>query len=419
MKLKTFIAATGLAVLFAVSAFAQNGELKKAQEAFDKYQGLRGSSMQLATPLLTQAKTSIDKAATNDKTATLPQTYALKAAIYASLAMDDKEEATSVPSFTTGAEALKKAKELDTKQENAKTIEFATAALWQTKLNMGVKYYNDKNYPKAYESFQAYKELAPDDATGIYYSGIVAKLNNDLPGAIDNYKKLLTTSFTGKDTAYLEIANLYLMSKDTTSALTTMAEAVEKYPKNNELRKTEIEIGLKANKLQQVVGKLQAAIANDPGNKTLYYYAGLADALSADALQKKISKTKDPVALKALQAEKADHLAKATVMYKKAVELDANYFDAVLNLGYVTLNPAIDTYNAAQQLPASKQKEYDAALAKATQQFEVARPYLEKATQLDPKSIDAWANLKTYYVGVQNTAKANEITKKIAELEKK
>ena len=120
-----------------------------------------------------------------------------------------------------------------------------------------------------------------------------------------------------------------------------------------------------------------------------------------------------------LQKEKAGNYEKAAEMYKKAIEIDPNYFDAVLNIGYVILNPAIDTYNAAQQLPAAKQKEYDAALLKSKAQFDAAKPYLEKATELQPNTVDAWKNLKTYYIGVQNAAKANEIQKKIDELETK
>lgn len=418
MKLKTLFAATGIAVMFTASAFAQKGELTKAQESFEKYKGLRSSSMPLAKPILATAKTSIDKAAANEKTATLPQTYALKAAIYASNAMDDSVETTSAPLFTIGSEAFKKAVELDTKKENKELTEFAAAALWQAKLNTGVKYFKEKDFAKALENFQTYRDYAPTDTNGMSYSGIAAKNANNAPAAIENYKKLITSDFKDKDGVYMELSNIYLTQKDTTSALNLMGEAVQKSPKNADLRKAEIEIGLKANKLQVVLDKLTAAIANDPNNKTLYYYAGLADALTADAIQKKIVKNKDAAAIKAMQTEKGEHLTKATAMYKKAVELDPNYFDAILNLGYVVLNPAIDTYNAAQQLPQSKQKEFDAALAKAAQQFEVARPYLEKATQLDPKSLDAWTNLKTYYVGVQNAAKVTEVTKKLAELEK-
>jgi hypothetical protein len=103
-------------------------------------------------------------------------------------------------------------------------------------------------------------------------------------------------------------------------------------------------------------------------------------------------------------------------MYKKALEIDANYFEANLNLGYVLLSPAIDTYNAANQLPANKQKEFDAAVAKSNEMFDLAKPYLLKAVDIDPKSTDALENLKTYYLGKRDVTNANLIKAKIEAL---
>ena len=84
-----------------------------------------------------------------------------------------------------------------------------------------------------------------------------------------------------------------------------------------------------------------------------------------------------------------------------------------MNLGYDLINPAIDTYNGANQLPANKQKEYDVQIAKANALFDLAKPYLLKAVELNPKSVDALANLKTYYIGKKDMANANDIQKKI------
>jgi hypothetical protein len=55
-----------------------------------------------------------------------------------------------------------------------------------------------------------------------------------------------------------------------------------------------------------------------------------------------------------------------------------------LNLGYVIISPAIDAYNAANKLPTNQQKAYDAAMAKANAQFDLAKPYLLKAVELNP-----------------------------------
>ncbi len=80
--------AAGLLGLISAGAFAQKSELSNAQTKFDDYETTRGvpAMVARANTSLTDAKTSIDKAAANEKTASLPQTYALKGAIYSSLA---------------------------------------------------------------------------------------------------------------------------------------------------------------------------------------------------------------------------------------------------------------------------------------------------------------------------------------------
>ena len=420
MKIRILFVSAGLATLFAAPVFAQKGELSNAKSAFETYDALRAANNgPLVKSSLSKAKTAIDKASQNEKTSALPETHALKAVIYAHTALADTIESTSAPIFAAAEEALVKAKELDTKKENEKFFTSAEAALAQGRLNAGVSFYRDKKFDDAYKAFDSAQKYAKGDTSSIYYAGISAASAKNYKAAIDQYKKLLPINFSEKDKVYMDLASLYLSEKDTINALNIAAEAVQKFPTNAELRKREIEISLQTGKVQQVLDKVLAAISNDPKNKTLYLYAGLTYSQAAEANATKISKTKDAPLLASLQKEKADNYAKAAEMYKKAIEIDPSYFDAVLNIGYVTLNPAIDVYNAAQQLPATKQKEYDAALAKAKAQFDTAKPYLEKATELQPNSADAWKNLKTYYIGVQNVPKANEIQKKIDELESK
>ncbi|SDD23739.1 Tetratricopeptide repeat-containing protein [Mucilaginibacter pineti] len=413
MKIKLLMA--GLLGLVSATAFAQKGELNNAKSEYEKYEGLRGQKLMIAmaNTSLTNAKTSIDKAAANEKTAALPQTYALKGVIYSCLAVQDSVPATSFPLFTTADEALKKATELDTKGESKGYIHTGTVNLAQYQLTKGVAEYQAGKYDLAYHSFDYYRTVLPEDTNAIYYTGLAASNAKNYPAAIANYTKLLTTNYSKVQTAYVDLSSVYLASKDTTGALKIVADGVAKYPNNLDLRKREIEISLAANKQKEIVEKIQTALAADPKNKTLYYYAGLTYSQTAEAIVKEQGKAKDAATKATLQAQKVEAYNKSAEMYKKAVELDPNYFEANLNLGYVILNPAIDSYNAANKLPANKQKEYDAAIAKANAQFDLAKPYLVKAVELQPKSVDALTNLRTYYLGKKDDANAASIKKQI------
>ncbi|WDF53600.1 tetratricopeptide repeat protein [Mucilaginibacter sp. KACC 22063] len=412
MKIGIFM--TGLLSVVATATFAQKGELSNAQSELDKYEASRQNSITaaLATQSITNAKTSIDKAAANEKTAALPQTFALKGAVYSALALRDTVPATSAPLFSTADEAQKKAIQLDTKGENKKLIDYTNRNLAQYQLTKGVKEYQAKKFGDAYKSFDYYRTIMPEDTNAIYYTGLAAVNSENYPAAITNYNKLLTTNYSGKDKIYQDLTSIYLASKDTAGALKIADEAVAKFPNNGEFRKRAIEIELQSGKQQEVLSKITSAIAADPKNKTLYYYAGLTYSGLAENAAKSL-KAAAPAAKAALQKTKEENFTKAADMYKKALEIDPNYFEANLNLGFVLINPAIDAYNAANKLPASKQKEYDAAVAKANAMFDAAGPYLKKAVELNPKSPDALGNLKTYYLGKKDQAHAAEVQKQI------
>ncbi|GAB2981039.1 hypothetical protein GCM10027049_15960 [Mucilaginibacter puniceus] len=417
MKIKFLIA--GLLGVISVTAFAQKSELNNALEGYEKVQSLRAAQADaLAKKGLNTAKIAIDKAAANAKTATLPQTYALKAAIYADLSNQDTVATTSLPLYTIAEEAMTKAKELDTKGEYKGLLEAATLSLAQYNLTQGVNEYTNKKYDLAYNSFDRYRQYMPDDTNAIYYTGLAAVNLNNYPVAATHYNKLLTTNYSKKDLVYFELSNIYLNLNDTTAALKTVNEGITKYPTNADLRKRQIEIYLQTNKLQEVLNQLDATIKNDPKNKQLYYYAGIAYSQAAEDLKDQLIKSKDAVAKAKLQEQRAINFGKAADMYKKALEIDPNYFEANLNMGYVLLSPAIDMYNAANQLPANKQKEFDLALAKSREMFEPAKPYLLKAVDIDPKSEDALTNLKNYYLGKGDVANANLIKAKIEALGK-
>ena len=415
---------TGFLSLVSVAAFAQKGELNNAKDKYEKYTVERASKFTLTQSKqdIQDAKTSIDKASVNEKTAALPLTFALKGAIYSSLTVDDTVPATSASNFKIADDALAKAKVLDSvKHENKAMIDNAYLNLAQYQFNAGRAAYANKKYDEAYKDFDYYRQLRPNDTTALYVTGIAASNQgaNDpkyYAYAITSYKNLLTTNYSKNPEIYQSLSAIYLVTKDTTDAFKTVSDGVAKYPADNDLRRKEIEIGLQTGKQDQLLSKVDAAIAADPKNPLLYYYDGLTYSQIAEAYGAQAKKTKDAAAKAALQQKKLDNYAKAAVQYKKALNINPNDFPTNLNLGYVLITPAIDEYNAANQLPTSKQKEYEAAIAKAKADFDAAKPYLLKAVDLNPKSVDALNNLKTYYLGVQDTVDANKIQKQIEAL---
>ncbi|MCR8556792.1 tetratricopeptide repeat protein [Mucilaginibacter sp. BJC16-A38] len=427
MKIKFLM--TCLLGLASATTFAQKGELKDAQSNYDGYTvtisgGAKAKILvDKAMASLKDAKTSIDKASVNEKTANMPQTYALKAAIYAALAVNDTVTTTSAPLFSTADDAVKKAKELDTKNEFKTLIDAANINLAQYKLTAGVKDYQNKKYEEAYKEFDYYRTVLPEDTNAVYYTALSATNAGEKDPkyyqlALTNYKKLVTLKYSGNAKAYLDMSSIYLAVKDTAGALKATSEGITKYPASSELRKREIEIALQSGKQSEVVAKIQSAITNDPKNKELYYYLALTYSNLGDAANAKSAKDKDAAAKTSDHNTALDNYAKATEAYKKALEIDPNYFEANMNLGYVLMRPALDIFNAAQALPSSKQKEYEAELKKSDSMLDLAKPYLQKAVEIKPKDKDALTNLRSYYRAKSDPATAADSKAKAADLKK-
>jgi tetratricopeptide (TPR) repeat protein len=391
MKMKSLVFAFVL-LGCAYSASAQKGELNNAKTSYEKFITLKDAgSLVLALPSINSAKASIDKAAVNEKTSVDASTWIYKAMIYTDLALLDTVSVSAEQTIATAKEDLKKALDLGAAAQNAGNIERTNNLFAQFELNKGVAAFQTQKFGQAYEAFEKSLVYKPNDTTLTYYAGLSAINAQNYKAAINKYGELVKLEYSANKLIALDLSKLYALEKDTVNAIAVASTYATKF-NDQALATQEIELSLMSGKQKQVIERILAQIALDPKNKLEHFYLGIA----YDALKE---------------------FKKAEDAYKKAIELDPNYFDATLNLGSGILNNGIDLYNKANTLPANKQKEYDAAMKAAFVEFDRAFPYLDKAVKIDPKSSNALQNLKTYYVIKKNSAKVAELSKQISALQ--
>ena len=87
--------------------------------------------------------------------------------------------------------------------------------------------------------------------------------------------------------------------------------------------------------------------------------------------------------------------------YKKAVEIDPDFGDAIFNIGAIYVNRASVLYTEANNLPFEETEKYEKLKAQADADLHLALPYLEKSLELNPDDEvvlgalkEAYANLK-------------------------
>jgi len=105
--------------------------------------------------------------------------------------------------------------------------------------------------------------------------------------------------------------------------------------------------------------------------------------------------------------------------YKKAIELDPNYINAYINSAALVLNKEQALIEEMNGLGTSKKDDlrYDELRKMRQDVYKDAIPYLEKALEIDPKSLSAAKTLHNIYGVTGEKAKHDALQKIVDALE--
>lgn len=368
------------------TAFAQSSNVKKAATNIQEYEKFRSAGTpQLGVKFLTTAKDAIDLAVVHEKTKDNADTWTYYSLIYSNLATDEKSE----ESAQKAVEGIIKAKELDKEGKNKENIGVAEQTLYAYNFNQGVGFWEKSDFTNAYTSFDKALVYAPGDTTLTYYAALAAIQSNDYPKGIEKYKQLVDKKdFSQHKTVLIDLPKLYLNLQDTTSALEYAALAAKAYPDDNAAATQNIELNLIVGNESKIITDIENQIVRDSGNKTLYYYLGLAQSASG--------KNKE-----------------AYESYKKAIAIDPNYSDANLNAAVVLINATRDDIQALNDNKTLTNSEYAAKVNALKEHIKPAEAYFVTVITNEPTNATALRGLKSLYDFLQLEEKSQEVQAKI------
>ncbi|MCI0922267.1 tetratricopeptide repeat protein [Sphingobacterium rhinopitheci] len=368
------------------TAFAQSSNVKKAASNIQEYEKFRAAGTpQLGEKFLNLAKDAIDLAIVNDKTKDNADTWTYYSLIYSNLAVDKK----STEDAKKAEEGIKTAKSLDKDAKNKENIGVAEQTLYAYNFNQGVAFWEASDFNNAYNSFDQALVYAPGDTTLTYYAALAAIQSSDYPKGIEKYKQLLDKrDYSQHKTVVVDLPKLFLSVKDTTAALEYAALAAKEYPNDNNAITQNIELNLIAGNESKIIADIQSQITKDSGNKTLYYYLGLAQSASG--------KTKD-----------------AYEAYKKAIAIDPNYTDANLNAAVTLINSTRDDIQLLNEDKNLTNTQYAAKIEALKEQIKPAENYFAAVLSIEPKNEMALKGLKSLYDFLQLEEKSQEIQARI------
>lgn len=375
-----------------LTGFAQKGKVSSAQNLKD--------AGKLKEALETINFTIDPNNKKSDKTLDWPRTWEVRGEIYQAIYQSDKESVKSLVEnpLSEALKSYKKALQLDDKDKYGKNLKIKLTLLTNDLTNQAVQAFNNENYNKAVQSFEQVLEVNsidiikadnPNvvDTVIIFNTGLAAYNAENYDKAIRYYKEAAKYGYSGART-YNLLANAYRLNNDTTGALTILQEGFEKYPEDNNILTTMIQIYLNQEKTDDAMKYLDMAIEKDPGNATFHFAKGTL-------------------------FEKMGNKEKAIDAYNAAIDANTDYFDAHYNLGALYYNKGVKQIEVANAVPPSENEKYQEELKKADKWFAEALPYMEKCHELNPEHMKSLDSLKNLYYRLKMMDKYNEILEKI------
>jgi tetratricopeptide (TPR) repeat protein len=440
MKIKHIVLTAS--ILVSVSTFAQKEELKALKKIYAKEE-IKGKDLVEYKDLVSK----VEPLAVEESDKIYANFYKVMTPVLESLAVDKTmtpvqiqaalmklASPKAISDLATGLNATldfekKTGKKVYTDDIN-ETITSFKPELLQAAKALG----NSKKYKEASEILYSIYLLDKKDQDNLFDAASYAVNALDYDKALDYYNQLKILNYTGEGTLlwatnkasgkeetfktknerdiyvksgthekprdqklpsqkgeiYKNIALILIEKGRIEEAKAAVAEARKANPNDKSLILTEAELYYKLNDFDTYTRLVNEALANDPNNVDLVYNLGV---ISSDG----------------------NKLEDAEKYYKRALEIDPNYFNANLNLAELKLRGDEKFVAEMNKLGTSEKdnKRYEVLKAEREKNFKSILPYLEKAVEIKPDNDAAKRTLLSVYNALEMTDKYKALKAKM------
>lgn len=387
-------------------AQAQGGKVVSAFSSYTLYQ----QSNRTDKAALEEGYNLIQDAAVHESTKAEPKTWYYKGFIEQLISEDDELKKKYPNTLVDAANSYMKsiefsevpdAKKFRMKDDVINYLGIATGQLHNT----GIAFYDQQNIADAYGAFK--KALESADFLKSRGEGEAVKLNTDnslflaaicadqltkSDEAEGFYKKLIEVNY---DNVYIYkgLAKIYTDKGDNDAALDVLAKGMKAYPEDASVSIDMINIYLQNGRETEAIDVMKKAIEQEPNNAQLYFV--LANTYGKLGNEEKTIET-----------------------YNKTLEIDPEYADAYNNLGALYLEKANEVVEKMND-PKISNSDYEKLDKERVAFLEQALPFLEKAYELKPESLEVMDVLKTIYAKLGMYDKSKAIKEQILKVQGK
>ncbi len=276
---------------------------------------------------------------------------------------------------------------------------------WATSFNKGVAFFNKAtktaaedsvklNYNKAAENFNNAIMLEPDSSAAYKNLAYVYLNLSDYDAAIQPLEKLIALEKDVDGYSLLgeiyndkgsQSMNAFRTSKSPedsikaveyyNKAINVLEEGRKYFPENGDILRDVSNAYVGANRLKDAMKSFKSGVEKEPDNKFYRYNYGVL-------------------------LLNAKEFAAAEEQFKKAIDIDSSYTNAIYNLGVTYARWGADMREKAE----AAEKEDESYKEK----FKMALPWMEKYLQTNPKEPAVWELLGKIYANLGMTEKSKE-----------
>lgn len=375
-----------LAVVVLVSAISMGAMAQK--------KAVNTAIKSISSGKLDVGASNIDMAVENPETMSLSATWVVRGDVYTAIAGNPLFAKRYENAAQIALDSYKKAIELDGSDKTKVTLSLKMPNLADVYYDMGTESFSAGDFEKATNNFEKSFEcnylVGTVDSASMFNIALCAANANLLEKAEQNYKALVDGAYPLLG-IYNGLADVYVRAGKTAEVAPLMNLMLERFAEDSNAYTTAVGVllGMGDNAAAEEV--LNKAISIWPESAFLYLAMGVA-------------------------FENSNQFDKAETAYKKALELNSEYPEAIYNLGALYVNMGIKTKTEADKLPLEETAKYDELTAKANSLFESSVPYLEKIIEAQPNNIDALQTLRSIYTQLKQNDKAKAIKDKIDSL---
>ena len=364
-----------VAATISFAAIAQSKNVNKANTAFSKKE-------------YAEAIAFIEPALVDEKTKDKGKTWYIRGQIYDDIATSEDENVRAIDpdALTKAVDSYNKVMELE--KESSTHYGLAMIGVNQltgSVMNKGVEAFQNDDYETALTAFDQYSLVVPEDTTGFIYAALMAQQLERYEDVVKYYEGAFNLGYYPK--AALNADVFYELNKldDPEKAMEYVKLAMDKYPDDNDFRKTAVDILIKMDKMDDAIASLKVAIEEEPENSMLYTNLGLL-------------------------YDSQERFEEAVEQYKKALDINPAERFALINLAvfYIGQGDKINK-EAIEMDVATYRKEGEKVETAAKVEWGKSIPFLQKVLEADENDELALQNLHAVYFKLKDYESAKKI----------